>query len=202
MKIGTKLGIFAGVAVFAAATLVAAADQSITLYNGTVLNARLNQTLDSGAVHVGDQFTMTVVPPYPSGDPNFQGATIGGEVTRVVPAGQGRNPEIVIQPRSLNLYGGGTVEIDGNVTSIAANKNNAGQTAGKAALGALAGMLIGNAFGKTIFHASGFGAVGLIGGAMLGANSKSNFTIPPGAQATVQLTQTVTMRRQASSAPY
>lgn len=201
MKIGTRLGILAGIAAFAAATMVAPAEQSITLYNGTVLNARLNQTLDSGAAHVGDQFTMTVVPPYPSGDPNFQGATIGGEVTRVVPAGQGRNPEIVIHPRYLQLYGGSTVTIDGSVTSIAASKNNAGQTAGKAALGALAGMLVGNAIGKTIFHASGFGAVGLIGGAMLGANSKSNFTIPPGAQATVQLSQTVTVRRQAS-APY
>ena len=39
----------------------------------------------------------------------------------------------------------------------------------------------------------------LVGGAMLGANSKSNFTIPPGAQATVQLSQTVTVRRQASA---
>ena len=198
MKIGTRLGIFAGIAAFAAATLVATAEQSITLYNGTVLNARLNQNLDSGSAHVGDQFTMTVVPPYPSGDPNFQGATIGGDITRVVPAGQGRNPEIVIQPRYLHLYGGSTVTIYGSVTSIAANKGT-GQTAGKAALGALAGMLVGNAIGKTIFHANGFGAIGLVGGAMLGANSKSNFTIPPGAQATVQLSQTVTVRRQASA---
>ncbi len=200
MKIGTRLGLLAGIVAFAAATLAAPAEQSITLYNGTVLNARLNQTLESASAHVGDQFTMTVVPPYPSGDPNFQGATIGGEVTRVVPAGQGRNPEIVIQPRYLQLYGGSTVTIYGSVTSIAANKST-GQTAGKAALGALAGMLVGNAIGKTIFHANGFGAIGLVGGAMLGANSKSNFTISPGAQATVQLSQTVTVRRQAS-APY
>lgn len=199
MKLGTKLGGAAAIAAFAAATLVAPAAQSITLYNGSVLYARLNQALDSGNAHVGDQFTMTVVPPYPSGDPNFQGATIGGVVTRVVPAGQGRNPEIVIQPQYLHLYGGSTVTIYGSVTSIAANKST-GQTAGKAALGALAGMLVGNAIGKTIFHANGFGAIGLVGGAMLGANSKSNFTIPPGAQATVQLSQTVTVRRQ-SSAP-
>jgi hypothetical protein len=161
-----------------------------------MIDARLNQALDSGSAHVGDVFSMTVVPPYPSGNPAFQGATVSGVVTRVQPAGQGRNPEIVIEPQYLHLYGGSTVAIYGNVNSIAANKST-GETAGKAAIGALAGMLIGNAIGKTIFHASGGGAVGLIGGAMLGANSKSNFTIPAGANATVQLTQTVTVRRQA-----
>lgn len=200
MKIGTKLGTLAAVTAFAAATLIASAAQSITLYNGTVLNTRLNQSLNSGSAHVGDQFTMTVVPPYPSGNPAFQGATISGTVTKAQAAGQGRNPEIVIRPEYLHLYGGSTVEIYGDVSSVAANKST-GETAGKAAIGALAGMLIGNAIGKTIFHASGGGAVGLIGGAMLGANSKSNFTIPAGANATVQLTQTVTVRRQAS-APY
>ena len=200
MKIHKGLFSLALVAAAAATIAAASAASSVTLYDGTVINARLNQELNSGTAHVGDTFYMTVVPPYPSGDPNFQGATIGGEVTRVVPAGQGRNAEIVIQPRYLHLYGGSTVTINGNVTSIAANKST-GQTAGKAALGALAGMLVGNAIGKTIFHASGFGAIGLVGGAMLGANSKSNFQIPPGAQATVQLSQTVTVRRQ-SSAPY
>ena len=197
MKIRTKLSALAAVAAFAAtATLVTAAEQSITLYNGTVIDARLNEALDSGSAHVGDVFSMTVVPPYPSGNPAFQGATVSGVVTKVQRAGQGRNPEIVIEPQYLHLYGGSTVGIYGNVNSIAANKST-GETAGKTAIGALAGMLIGNAIGKTIFHASGGGAVGLIGGAMLGANSKSNFTIPAGANATVQLTQTVTVRRQA-----
>jgi len=196
MKIGTTLGAVAAIAAFIAAAVAAPAAQSITLYDGTVLNARLNQGLDSGSAHVGDVFTMTVVPPYPSGDPAFQGATISGEVTKVQRAGQGRNPEIVIEPRYLRLYGGSTVTIYGNVTSIASNKST-GETAGKAAIGALAGMLVGNAIGKTIFHSSAGGAVGLIGGAMLGANNKSNFTIPAGAGATVQLTQGVTVRRQA-----
>ncbi|MGA8535747.1 MAG: hypothetical protein WB615_16690 [Candidatus Tumulicola sp.] len=197
MKLRTKLSALAAIAIFTATTLSASAEQSITLYNGTILDARLNQGLDSGSAHVGDVFTMAVVPPYPSGDPAFQGATISGVVTKVQSAGQGRNPEIVIVPQYLRLYGGSTVNIYGSVTSIASNKSTAG-TAGKAAIGALAGMLIGNAIGKTIFHASGGGAVGLIGGAMLGANNKSNFTIPPGANATVQLNQTVTVRRQAS----
>jgi hypothetical protein len=200
MTIRNKLSVLAAVAAFAGTTLLASAAQSVTLYNGTVLNARLNQGLDTGTAHVGDVFTMTVVPPYPSGDPAFQGATISGVVTKVQRAGQGRNPEIVIVPQYLRIYGGSTASIYGNVTSIAANKSTAG-TAGKTAVGALAGMLIGNAIGNTIFHASGGGAVGLIGGALLGANNKTNFSIPPGANATVQLSQTVTIRRQ-SSGPY
>jgi len=184
-------------AAFAATTAAALAQNSVTLYNGTVINARLNEQLDSGNANVGDTFTMTVIPPYPSGNPLFQGATISGVVTKVVRAGQGRNPEIVIHPRYLRLADGSMATVYGDVTSIAANKSTS-NTASKAVAGALVGMLVGNAIGKTVFHASGGGAVGLIGGAMLGANNKSNFTIPAGANATVQLSQTVTIRRQAS----
>ncbi|MEO6836609.1 MAG: hypothetical protein ABI231_11995 [Candidatus Tumulicola sp.] len=200
MKIRNSLAALAMAGAFAGATVFALAQSSVTLYNGTVINGRLNQELNTSSAHVGDPFTMTVVPPYPSGNPAFQGATISGVVTKVQRAGQGRNPEIVIVPEYLRLAGGNTAALHGSVTSIAANKSTAG-TAGKAAVGALAGMLIGNAIGKTIFHSSGGGAVGLIGGALLGANNKTNFSVPAGAQATVQLDQTVTIRRQASH-PY
>jgi hypothetical protein len=59
-------------------------------------------------------------------------------------------------------------------------------------------MLVGNAIGKTVFHTNAGGAIGLIGGAMVGANNKTNFDVPQGAGATVQLDQTVTIRRQSS----
>jgi hypothetical protein len=197
MRFGKSLSVLALAAVFAATTVAALAENSVTLYNGTVINARLNQGLDSGSANVGDTFTMTVIPPYPSGNPLFQGATISGVVTKVVRAGQGRNPEIVIHPRYLRLADGSMATVYGDVTSVAANKSS-GETAAKAAGGALVGMLVGNAIGKTIFHSSAGGAIGLIGGAMMGANNKSNFSIPAGANATVQLNQTVTIRRQAS----
>jgi hypothetical protein len=200
MTFGKSLAAAALVAAFIGTTLTSLAAGSVTLYTGTVINARLNQSLDSGSANVGDTFTMAVVPPYPSGNPLFQGATISGVVTKVVRAGQGRNPEIVIHPRYLRLSDGSMATVYGDVTSVAANKSS-GETAAKAAGGALVGMLVGNAIGKTIFHSSGGGAVGLIGGAMLGANNKSNFSIPAGANATVQLSQTVTIRRQASK-PY
>ncbi|HKE36527.1 MAG TPA: hypothetical protein VKB39_03795 [Candidatus Baltobacteraceae bacterium] len=196
MTFAKRLSAIALVAVFAATAAAALAENSVTLYNGSVINTRLNESLDSGSANVGDTFTMAVTPPYPSGNPLFQGATISGVVTQVVRAGQGRNPEVVIHPRYLRLADGSMATVYGDVTSIAANKSTS-DTAAKAVGGALVGMLVGNAIGKTIFHSSGGGAVGLIGGAMLGANNKSNFTIPAGANATVQLNQTVTIRRQA-----
>ncbi|MBV8435234.1 MAG: hypothetical protein JO029_13215 [Candidatus Eremiobacteraeota bacterium] len=197
MKIRTGSTVLGLIAAIAVSTLAASAQNAITLYDGTVINTRLNETLDSSSANVGDTFTMAVVPPYPSGDPAFQGATISGVVTKVVRAGQGRNPEIVIHPRYIRMPDGTIATVYGDVTSIAANKSTGG-TAGKAAAGALLGMLVGNAIGKTIFHSSAGGAIGLIGGAMLGANNKTNFTIPAGANATVQLSQQVTIRRQAS----
>ena len=197
MKIRNGLAAAVTLAAFLGTTLLASADNSITLYNGTVINARLNQGLSSSSANVGDTFTMTVVPPYPSGDPAFQGATISGVITKAVHAGQGRNPELVLHPQYVKLADGSVANLYGDVTSIAANKSTAG-TAGKAAAGALLGMLVGNAIGKTVFHSNAGGAIGLIGGAMVGANNKTDFTVPAGANATVQLSQTVTIRRQAA----
>lgn len=196
MWIRKGLGALALAAAFAATTLGAVA-QSITLYNGSIINARLNQDLNSGSANVGDTFTMAVVPPYPSGDPAFQGATISGVVAKVVRAGQGRNPEIDLDPQYLHMPDGTLANIYGNVVGIQANKSSQG-TAAKAIGGALLGMLIGNAVGKTVFHTSGGGIVGFAGGALMGANNKSNFSIPAGANATLQLSQNVTIRPQAS----
>jgi hypothetical protein len=187
-------------AAFAAGTLASAAGEAVTLYDGAQINARLNQGLDSGTAAVGDPFTMTVVPPYPAGNPAFQGATISGVVTKAVHAGQGRNPEIVIEPRFLHMADGSVANVYGEVDSIAANKSTSG-TAAKAVGAGIIGMLVGNAIFKTVFNSSAGGAIGLIGGAMLGANNKTNFTIPAGANATVKLNQAVTIRRQASRPP-
>ena len=195
MNFRNGLAGLAMLAAFVATTLLASADQSVTLYDGTILYARLNQQLDSGKANVGDTFTMTVVPPYPSGNPAFQGATLSGVITKVQRAGQGRNPEMDLQPQYVKMWDGTIASIYGNVTGIAAQKST-DQTAAKTVGAAIVGMLVGNAIGKTVFHSSAGGAMGLIGGAMIGANNKSNFQIPQGAGATVQLSQTVTIRKQ------
>jgi hypothetical protein len=196
MRIRTSLAALTVlVAVAFSSAVVLAATQSMTLYAGATLTARMNQALSSGSANVGDTITMTVTPPYPSGDPVYRDATITAVVTKVQRAGQGTKPEIAIHLRYLRLTNGITAQIYGKVTQAQQQENTA-ETVGKTALGAIGGMLVGNAIGKTLFQASGGGAVGAVGGALLGANNKTNFTIPAGSTATLKITQTVTIRRQ------
>lgn len=186
------LAVLVAVALSAPAAL---AQSTLTLYQGATLNARMNQSVSSGSANVGDTITLTVIPPYPSGDPVYANATITAVVTKVQRAGQGTKPEIDIRLRNLQLADGTTAQIFGKVTQAQQQENTA-ENVGKTALGAIGGMLVGNAIGKTLFQASGGGAVGAVGGALLGANNKTNFTIPSGSTATLRITQTVTIRRQ------
>jgi hypothetical protein len=186
-------------AAFAGSTLVASAQEQLTLYQGAQINARMRNTIDTGKAHVGDRFVMDVVPPYPSGNPAFQGAIIAGEVTSVTPAGQGRKPSLGLQFDYLRLADGSTVDISATMTADQRNQEH--KNGLKVALTTLGGMLLGNAIGKTIFHTSGGGVVGAAGGLLYGVNGKTNFALPPGSDVQITLNQTVTIRRQAPNAP-
>lgn len=196
MKIRNTLLALAMIAGFAGTTLVAPAqDNTLTLYQGAQVNARLRNAIDTGAAHVGDRFVMDVVPPFPSGNPAFQGAIIAGEVTSVTHASQGRKPSIGLQFDYLRLADGSTVPISASMTQ---NQQKQQQANGaKVALSTIGGMLLGNAIGKTVFHTSGGGIVGAAGGLLYGINGKTNFTIPQGSDVQLTLNQTVTIRRQA-----
>jgi hypothetical protein len=175
-------------------SLLASAQQDLTLYQGAQLNCRMQTQLDTGTAHVGDRFIMDVVPPYPSGNPAFQGAIVSGEVTSVTRAGQGTKPALGVQFDYLRLADGSTVDISANMTS---DQRKQEQGSGlHAALTTLGGMLLGNAIGKTVFHVSGGGAVGAVGGFLYGVNDKKNFTLPSGSDVQITLNQTVTIRRQ------
>jgi hypothetical protein len=186
-------------AAFAGSALVASAQEQLTLYQGAQINARMRNTIDTGKAHVGDRFVMDVVPPYPSGNPAFQGAIIAGEVTSVTPAGQGRKPSLGLQFDYLRLADGSTVDISATMTADQRNQEH--KNGLKVALTTLGGMLLGNAIGKTIFHTSGGGVVGAAGGLLYGVNGKTNFALPPGSDVQITLNQTVTIRRQAPNAP-
>jgi hypothetical protein len=186
-------------AAFAGSTLVVSAQEQLTLYQGAQINARMRNTIDTGKAHVGDRFVMDVVPPYPSGNPAFQGAIIAGEVTSVTPAGQGRKPSLGLQFDYLRLADGSTVDISATMTADQRNQEH--KNGLKVALTTLGGMLLGNAIGKTIFHTSGGGVVGAAGGLLYGVNGKTNFALPPGSDVQITLNQTVTIRRQAPNAP-
>jgi hypothetical protein len=179
----------------AANTLLASAQDQLTLYQGAQLNARMRTAIDTGKAHVGDRFVMDVVPPYPSGNPAFQGAIIAGEITSVTSAGQGRKPSLGLQFDYLRLADGSTVDISATMTDD--QRKQQSKSGLKVALATLGGMLAGNALGKMLFGISGGGAIGAAGGFLYGLNNKSNFTLPQGSDVQITLNQTVTIRRQA-----
>lgn len=177
----------------AVATTTIASAQSTTLYSGTKITAKMDSTLDTGKAWVGQRFTMHVTAPYASS--TLVGSYISGHVVKVVHAKQGVKPELQLGMDRLYLSDGSSFPIDGQLISDSKSKseNNLGHTA----LTALGGMIAGNVIGKTIFHTGGGGAVGLAAGALYGLNAKTNFNLPAGSNVTVQLTHTVTVRRQA-----
>jgi hypothetical protein len=195
MNLRNALTAFAMLAAFSASTLLASAQEQLTLYQGAQLDARMRTQIDTGKAHVGDRFVMDVVPPFPSGNPAFQGAIIAGEVTSVTSAGQGRKPSLGLQFDYLRLADGSTVDISATMTEDQRKQEH--KNGFKVALSTLGGMLLGNAIGKTLFHVGGGGVVGAAGGLLYGLNGKSNFQLAQGSDVQITLNQTVTIRRQA-----
>ena len=196
MKIRNGLMALMALAAFVGTSFTpASAASSLTLYQGAQLTGRLRDTVDTGQAHVGDRVVMDVVPPYPSGNPAYQGATIVGHVTNVRRAGQGTKPELAINFDYLRLANGASVQIDASMTGD--QKKQQPVNYGHTALTTLGGMVVGNIIGKTIFHASGGGIVGAAGGALYGVNQKQNFQLPAGSNVQLTLNHSVTIRRQA-----
>jgi hypothetical protein len=194
MSIRTRILALAALVAFAGTSIVASAQETLTLYQGAQINGRLRTAVNTANAHVGDRFVMDVVPPYPSGNPAFQGAIIAGEVTSVTRAGQGTKPSLGVQFDYMQLADGSTVDISATMTS---DQRAQEQKSGlKTALTTIGGMLLGNAIGKTIFHTGGGGVVGAAGGLLYGVNQKTNFTLPSGSNVQITLNQTVTIRRQ------
>jgi len=196
MKIRNGLMALVALAAFVGTSFTpASAESSLTLYQGAQLTGRLRDTVDTGQAHVGDRVVMDVVPPYPSGNPAYQGATIIGHVTNVRKAGQGTKPELTINFDYMRLANGASAEI--NATMTGDQKKQQPVNYGHTALTTLGGMVVGNIIGKTIFHASGGGIVGAAGGALYGVNQKQNFQLPAGSNVQLTLNHSVTIRRQA-----
>ncbi len=150
MNFRNGLMALAALTAFVGTTLTASAQSTLTLYQGAQINGRLRNDIDTGNAHVGDRFVMDVVPPYPSGNPAFQGAIVAGEVTSVTRAGQGKKPALGLQFDYLRLADGSTVDISANMTQDQRKTEQA--NGGHVALTTLGGMVLGNVIGKTIFH--------------------------------------------------
>ncbi len=197
MKFRNGLMALAALVAFAGTTMVASAQSTLTLYQGAQINGRLRGDINTGTAHVGDRFVMDVVPPYPSGNPAFQGAIISGEITSVTSAGQGKKPALGMQFDYLRLADGSTVDISATMTQDQRKQEQA--SGGHVALTTLGGMVLGNVLGKTIFHTGGGGIVGAAGGLLYGMNKKTNFDLPAGSNVQITLNNTVTIRRQSGN---
>jgi hypothetical protein len=156
---------------------------------GTHLSGVITQTVDTKNAYVGEPVVLTNVT---SPDGSIAGAKMYGSVTSVRPAGQGRPAQLQIKFSRLVLPNGTSYAVNGIVTAMHANtKSNALKEVG----GAVAGMLVGNAIGKTVFHTGLGGALGAAGGFLIAKNSRENMTVPQGTMVQVELKSA---RRQAS----
>ena len=176
------------------APAAALAQSTVTLDEGSHINAQLQGTLDSGNAYVGERFTATVVPPYPNNDATFANATIYGDVIKVVNAGQGRNPEIQLALQTITLSNGTSYPLNAQVTGAGSKQQM--RNGGHVALTTIGGMFAGNIIGKTIFHTGIGGLLGALGGFMVGYNKKSNITLPYGTTLQCTLTRPLIVRRQ------
>jgi hypothetical protein len=180
-----------------AAPSFAFAQTTVTLAKGDTVNLSMQSTLDTGSAYVGERFTARVVPPYPEGDTDLANAVASGEVVKVTPAGQGRNPELLLNFSTITLANGSSYPINAEVTGAGTTQQQ--KNAGHTVLTTLGGLIAGNVIGKVIFHAAtGIGGlIGAAGGFLIGQNKKSNVTLSPGANIQLTLTRPLLVRRQA-----
>ncbi len=193
MSFRSRLAAVAMAAAFVA-PVVALAQSTVTLSEGSQIHAQMQGTLDSGTAYTGERFTATVIPPYPENDPTFANATIYGDVIKVVSAGQGRTPELQLNFQTIRLQNGTSYPLNAQMT--AAQTKQQQRNGGHVALTTIGGMIAGNIIGKTIFHTGIGGLAGAVGGFLVGYNKKSNVTLPYGSQVTLTLTRPLIVRRQ------
>lgn len=177
-------------AAVALSVLMAAAPALAAPYAGAQYAGTITTSVNSGNAVVGQAVTLNNVT---SEDGSVRGAHMYGTVTRVVRAGQGRPAQLQMTFTKLVLSNGTTYAIDGVVTGMQAQtKSNALKEVG----GAVAGMIVGNIIGKTIFHAgNGIGGfLGAAGGYLVAKNNRENMNVPAGSAVRVTLR---TVRQQA-----
>jgi hypothetical protein len=164
----------------ALAMLLVATVAQAAPYSGMQVAGTITTSVNTANAYVGEPVTVTNVQ---SENGSIHGARMYGYVSSVVKAGQGRPAQVQMRFTRLVLSNGTSYAVNGVVTGMQAQtKNNALKEAG----GALAGMLIGNAIGKTIFHMSGGGFLGAAGGFLVAKNNRENMVVPAGS--TVRVT--------------
>jgi hypothetical protein len=168
------------------ATLTASAAPQV----GALLDGTIDQNLSSNHAFAGQTVSLSNVTS-DDGSRSVHGARLYGHVSEVQRAGQGRPGRLRLDFTTLVLANGTRYAISTTVTNMRVEtKSNALKEAG----GALAGMLVGNAVGKTLFGGSAGGPIGAAGGFLLARNNRQDVNIPAGSVVQVQL-NSVTRRQ-------
>jgi hypothetical protein len=184
-------------AAFAVALPMAAFAAPTYLNAGAMVTSKINQTIDSGSAHVGDKFSLTVTTPYPSGNSQYSGAQLYGHVVQVVSAGQGQNAALAFAVDRMVLTNGRQGSVSMQLQSQETQRHN---NLSNVAMTAVAGMLVGNLVGKTIFKSNLGGAAGLIAGALYANNKKTNVSLRQGSVVVTEVRQTVALVVPANTA--
>lgn len=172
---------------FIAATAIAA---QASLVSGSLLNGTINDNYSSNHASVGQSVTLSNVTS-DDGSGTITGGTLYGHVSAVQAASQGRPGKISFVFTKLITHAGSTYYVDTTVTKMQSNtKKNTLKEVG----GGLAGMLVGNMIGKTIFHTGVGGFLGAAGGFLLAKNNKENVNVPKGSVLQVRV-NSVTRRQ-------
>jgi hypothetical protein len=150
---------------------------------GTNIVGTLSRDISTATAQIGDTFAINLTTPYPNDDPSFANAYIRGHVAGVKRAGQGTQAQLGLSLDQVVFADGRTMPISGHVAAVDEQHKSAIL---QQAVGALGGMLVGNALGKILFKTSVGGAAGAVGGFLYANNLKTDFTVPKSSTVTVQ----------------
>jgi len=164
---------------------------------GIMVTSKMNSTIDSGSARVGDRFSLTLLTPYPGANRAYTSAQLYGHVTRVVSAGQGREPVLEFGFDRIVLADGRQAGVSMMVQSQETQRHN---NASNVILTAVGGMLAGNIIGKTVFKSNLGGPVGLIAGVLYADNKKTDVSLRQGSILCTEVRRTVVLRRARTTA--
>jgi len=165
-------------------TVVALAHAASAQINpGTKMTGTLDRSLNSKDTQVGQTFLLTNSH---TSNYDISGATIYGHVAHVQRAGQGTPGKIELEVDKINTKSGGIYKVSGAVSDVEVNtKSNAGKEALAAAGGALVGGLLGGGV---------WAAIGASGGFLVAKNSRQNVTVPEGSLVTVHISSSTKVK--------
>ncbi len=165
-------------AILAVLTALVPLAASAAIGPGSNLSGQLDHVIDSGSANVGDPFRMYGVA---SQDGSISGATIYGHVSEVQRAGQGARPQVELAFDRLVTRSGRTYRLHARVTGMTVKTKN---NAGREAIGAVGGLLLGGLIGHGIGAALGAG-----GGYLYTKNYHTNVSVPAGSVINIQVTR-------------